>query len=718
MTAPVRPDHDGRRDRDEEPAALTIAARGNGFPGEPTWRGFPAAEAIEDFRLACLAQAIDERELTIHKQGAAYFHVSGAGHEALLVGLARSLRAGYDWFFPYYRDLALVLALGVTPYDVLLQCVGAAADPASGGRQMTAHWGCPELHIVSQTSATGSQCLPAIGCAEAGRYIAAHDLTGITAHADEVTFVSLGEGATSEGEFWESLNTACRLRLPVVYVVEDNGFAISVPVADQSPAPVSDLVAGFPGLEVAELDGCDYFTVRAVGAEVIARARDGAGPVLIHAHVVRLSSHSSSDDQTKYRCAAEIAEDYSNDPVRRLREELTGAGLLDSEQAIAIRDEVRALVATAGQAALCAAKPDPASATARLWQLPELPEPPECREDGAPVSFGEAIRRTLHETMTNDERVRVFGQDVADAPDEKLEGLGGVFGLTHGLQRAFGDDRCYNAPLAEANIVGRGIGQAIRGLRPAVEVQFFDYIWTAMQQIRTEAATARWRSNGSFCVPLVVRVAIGGYLRGGAIWHSQSGESIFTHTPGLVVMFPSRARDAAGLLRAAFRCEDPVLFLEHKHLFRQRYAMDPFPGPGYVLPLGRATTARAGRDLSVVTWGATVQLSLDAAEQLAAEGVELEVIDLRTLAPWDKDAVAASVARTARCLVVHEDVVTSGFGAEVAAFVAAECFADLDAPVRRVAAQDAWVGYDPGLERAVLPQTADIVAAARALTAY
>jgi 2-oxoisovalerate dehydrogenase E1 component len=713
----TRSDREGQRDSGAEPPAL--AARGSrSDPAEPTWRGVSVAEAIEDLRLACLAQAVDERELTIHRQGAAYFHVSAAGHEALLVGLARSLRAGYDWFFPYYRDLALVLALGVSPYDVFLQCVGAAADPASGGRQMSSHWGDPALHIITQSSATGSQCLPAVGCAEAGRYAVTHNLPGIEAHADEVIFVSLGEGATSEGEFWESLNTACRLRLPIVYVVEDNGFAISTPVAEQSPAPISDLVSGFPGLEVVQLDGCDYFATRAVAAEATARARCGAGPVLIHARVVRLHSHSSSDDQTKYRSAAEIAVAHACDPVRRLRDELVEAGFLDSSGALAIHEETRALAAAASREALQAAKPDPATATEQLWKLPELPQPPEPGTESGLVTFGEAIRLTLHEAMAADERVRVFGQDVADAPDEKLTGLGGVFGLTYGLQRAFGEDRCYNAPLAEANIVGRGVGQAIRGLRPVAEVQFFDYIWTAMQQIRTEAATTRWRSNGSFHVPLVLRVAIGGYVRGGAIWHSQSGESIFTHIPGLIVMFPSRARDAAGLLRAAFRCEDPVLFLEHKHLFRQRYAMDPYPSPDYVLPPGVAATVRAGRDVSVVTWGATVELSLAAATRLAAEGVELEVIDLRTLAPWDKETVARSVARTGRCLVVHEDVLTSGFGAEIAAVVAAQCFGELDAPVRRVAAQDAWVGYDPGLEQAVLPQVDDVVSAAAALAAY
>jgi 2-oxoisovalerate dehydrogenase E1 component len=693
------------------------AAGGEQPAGPEVWRGVPAEEAIDDYRLARMSQEVDARQLIIHKQGGAYFHISGEGHEALLTGLARSLRPGYDWFFPYYRDLALVLALGVTPLEVLLQAVGAADDPASGGRQMPSHWGKRELNIVTQSSPTGSQCLPAVGCAEGGRYISAHHLA-LAAETDEVVYVSLGDGATSEGEFWESLNTACRLKLPIVYVVADNGFAISVPVKDQSPGPISDLVSSFPNLEVVRLDGTDYFATRAVGAEAVARARAGEGPVLIHAKVIRLDSHSSSDNQRKYRTDAEIAADREHAPVSRLRDELIGAGILEETDVKLIDEEVRAIVAEAGRQAVAAKKPDPASVTAQLVAIPELPDPGDPGSDGEPVTFGEAIRRTLHEQMAADERVRVFGEDVADAATEEVAGLGGVFGLTHGLQRAFGEDRCYNTPLAEANIVGRAIGQALRGLKPAPEIQFFDYIWPAMHQIRSEAATTRWRSNGAFNLPIVMRVSIGGYLNGGAIWHSQSGESIFTHIPGLIVMFPSRARDVAGLMRAAFRCEDPVMFLEHRHLFRQRYTIDPFPKPSFVLPIGKAATVREGRHLSLVTWGATVQRSLVAALELAKEGIELEVIDLRTLAPWDQEAVASSVGRTGRCLIVHEDVLTGGFGAEIAAFVTDHCFENLDAPVRRHAAKDTWVGYELGLERATLPQPAGIAAAARELAAY
>jgi 2-oxoisovalerate dehydrogenase E1 component len=686
------------------------------------YRGVPVDELLEDHRLCCIARAVDDRQLTLHKQGRTYFHIAGAGHEALLTGLARALRPAYDWFFPYYRDLALVLALGVSPYEVLLGAVGSSDDPASGGRQMPSHWGAPDLHIVSQSSPTGSQCLPAVGCAEASRYLDRHRIAGLEAHADEVTYVSLGDGATSEGEFWESLNTACRLALPVVYLIADNGWAISVPSADQAPGPISELVASFPGLDVARFDGCDYFAARAIGAESVARARRGEGPALLHASVTRPFSHSSSDSQTRYRGADDIAEEKLRDPIDRFESELVSAGILSEGDVARIHDEVHQMVLDAGVRALASPRPDPKTVTDNLVAYPRIAQsPPESEAAGEPVLFGEAIRRTLAEVMAADERVRVFGEDVADGIEEILgdvDGMGGVFGTTLGLQRAFGTDRCYNTPLAEANIVGRAVGQALRGLRPAPEVQFFDYIWTAMQQIRSEAATMRWRSNGAFRAPMVLRCAIGGYVTGGAIWHSQCGESIFTHTPGLIVMFPSRARDVAGLLRTAFRCEDPVLFLEHKHLFRQRYTMDPFPSSEYLIPLGEAATVRPGEDLTIVTWGAMVQRCVRAATQLAEEGIEAEILDLRTLMPWDRDAVVRSVERTSRLLVAHEDVLTGGFGAEIAAVIADECFTHLDAPVRRIGAVDTWVGYEPGLERAVLPQIDTIVDAARTLAHY
>ncbi len=670
------------------------------------------AELLEDYRLACVSRAVDERELILYKHGRGYFQIAGVGHEALLTGLARSLRAGYDWFFPYYRDRALVLALGVSPYEMLLQSVGSAEDAASGGRMMPSHWGSPELHIVSQSSPTGTQCLPAVGCAEASLYARRHPGAGVSAHDDDVTYVSLGEGATSEGEFWESLNTACLARLPLVYLVADNGFAISVPRSEQSAAPISELVSGFPGLSVYRIDGCDYLAAREAGREAVARARAGEGPSLVHASVTRPYSHSSSDSQSRYRSAEELAHEAARDPLGRMGRLLVERGVLDADAAEAVLVEARAAVSEAADRACGAALPSPSSVRDHVVKLPSLPPPPpDSVGDGDPVHFGESIRRALHELMDSDERIRVFGEDVADVRDEvrgKVAGLGGVFGVTRGLQERYGSDRCYNTSLAEADIVGRAVGQAVRGLRPFPEIQFVDYIWPAMQQIRSEAATLRWRSNGAFSAPIVVRTAAGGYIKGGAIWHSQSAEAAFTQIPGLLVAYPSRARDAVGLLRAALRYDDPVLFFEHKALYRQKIAMDPYPDPDYVLPFGLAETVRSGSDVTVVTWGSMVHRCCAAAELAEQDGVSAEVLDLRTLAPYDRDAIATSVSRTGRLLVAHEDQLTGGFGGEIVAFVASECFSDLDAPIRRIGGEDAWVGYAPILERAALPQVEGI----------
>ena len=686
-----------------------------------TFRGLPVEEVVDDFRRACVSRLLDDREISLQKQSRVFFQISGAGHEALLLGLGRYLRPGYDWFFPYYRDRSLMLALGVTPTEILLQAVGSSDDPASGGRQMPCHFGHRELNVVTQSSPTGSQCIPAVGCAEAARYISRRDLPGCKAHGDELTYVSLGDGATSEGEFWESLNTACTLALPVLFVVADNGYAISVPVAEQGPASVSELVRGFRGLAVHSVDGCDYFAVRDSAAAIVAAVRAGTGPALIHAKVTRPYSHSAADTQSKYRSADELADEIARDPISHLEHALVTGGAISAERATEIRAEARAIVADASRAALAAPRPDPASITLHVTDLPRVPPEAESADDGTGevVALGEAIKRTLHEQMAADERIRVFGEDVADAREAVLadvEGKGGVFGTTYGLQRRFGLSRCYNTPLAEANIVGRAIGQGIRGLRPVPEVQFFDYIWPAMTQIRSEAATIRWRSNGAFSCPMVLRVAIGGYLTGGAIWHSQSGESIFAHIPGLTVVMPSRARDAVGLLRTALAAEDPVMFLEHKHLLRQPYTKDPFPSPDFRIPFGRGAVVKRGKDLTVVTWGATVERTRAAVAGL--DGGDVEIIDLRSILPWDHDLVGESVAKTGRLLVVHEDTITAGFGAEVAAWAADSCFADLDAPVRRVGALDTWVPYEPSLERAVLPQVDDIAAAVRSLLEF
>ena len=687
------------------------------------------AEFLADLELGWVSRYCDDKEISLQKQNRVFFQISGAGHEALLTGLARHLRPGRDWFFPYYRDRSLVLGLGVTPTEILLQSVGAASDPASGGRQMPCHWGDRGRHIVSQTSATGSQCLPAVGCAEAGRYLVDHPgidrATASIAAADEITYVSLGEGTTSQGEFWEALNSATTLQLPVLFLVADNGWAISVPSSDQHRVPISDMVSGFDGLRVERVDGCDYPAVRACAAAVTSHLRSGGGPVLLHASVTRPYSHSAADTQSKYRTAADLADEASRDPLTRMEALAVAEGLLDASGVIELRERAKATVDAAAAEALAAPLPDPSTVTHHIVALPTWPSTdqpddasnvnhPPSAHDGEPLTMADSINRALHELLAADERIRVFGEDVADAPADhadEVPGKGGVFGTTLGLQRRFGADRCYNSPLAEANIVGRAIGQAVRGLRPCPEVQFFDYVWTAMQQIKTEAATLRWRSNGSWNAPMVLRIPIGGYLTGGAIWHSQSGESIFTHVPGLLVAMPSRAADAVGLLRAAFLCEDPVLFLEHKHLYRQPYARDPYPADGWVVPFGHGVVRRPGTDLTVVTWGATVQKSIEAADLAAAQGIEAEIIDLRTLVPWDQELLAASVARTGRLVVVHEDIQTGGFGAEIAAWAASELWYHLRAPIARVAALDTHVAYAPALEEMILPQVADVLAA-------
>ena len=705
-------------------ASTGVSSRSSTPTNPPTFRGLPVHEVREDFRLAWVSRYLDDREIALQKQSRVFFQISGAGHEALLLGLGRYLRPGYDWFFPYYRDRALMLSLGITPEQILLQAVGSALDPSSGGRQMPCHWGYAPFNVVTESSATGSQCIPAVGCAEAARYISRRELPGCTAHGDELTYVSLGEGATSEGEFWESLNTACTLHLPVLYVVADNGYAISVPSSDQAPAPVSELVSGFRGLHVHTLDGTDYFEVRARAEAIVAEVRAGVGPALIHAQVTRPYSHSSADTQSKYRSADELAEEAAHDPLVLLEQAIVAGGIMSEAEVAELKEEAKRTVAEASRAALAAPRPDPATVTDHVVALPQVPLGAETADDGTGevVALGEAIRRTLLEQMALDERIRVFGEDVADAREVVLanvEGKGGVFGTTFGLQRQFGIARCYNTPLAEANIVGRAVGQAIRGLRPVPEVQFFDYIWPAMQQIKTEAATIRWRSNGAFSCPMVLRVPIGGYLAGGAIWHSQSGESIFAHVPGLTIVMPSTAADAVGLLRTALAGDDPVMFLEHKHLLRQPYTRSPYPSPEFRLPFGRARIVRDGDEATIVTWGATVEKSRQAAEIVAAEdGSSVQVIDLRSILPWDRELVAEQVARTSRLLVVHEDILTCGFGAEVAAWVSEHCFSDLDAPVSRLGATDTHVAYEPGLEKAILPQVEGIAAAARRLLEY
>jgi len=695
-----------------------------------------------------LSRAVDDREILLKRQQKIFFQISAAGHEALQVGAALALRPGYDWFFPYYRDRALCLALGVSPYDMMLQAVGAADDPASGGRQMPTHWSSRSLHIVSTSSSTATQLLHAVGCAEAGRYFSRHpesavkdpgdyrEFHNVDFHGDELALASIGEGSTSQGEFWEALNTASNQKLPVIFMVEDNGYAISVPVEVNTPGGnISRLVANFPNFFFAEIDGNDPVASLRAFQQAAAHCRAGRGPALVHGHCVRLYSHSLSDDDKNYRCAAEREADALCDPIARMRTRLIADGILAAAELDGLERSLDREAAEAAERALQSPPPAVESIATHVYSedldptraafATEQPEFPveEVGQKAAAHTMADLINHCLRDEMRRDQRIVIYGEDVADASrDEALQeakGKGGVFKLTAGLQTEFGSERVFNSPLAEANIVGRAVGYALRGMKPVVEIQFFDYIWPAMHQIRNELALLRWRSNGTWSTPAVIRVPIGGYLTGGAIYHSQSGESIFTHTPGLRVVFPSNALDANGLLRTAIRCDDPVLFLEHKRLYRETYGRAAYPGPDFAIPFGKAKIVRPGSQLTLVTYGALVPRALQAAQQAERlHGIDVEILDLRTLNPYDWEAIATSVRKTNRVIVAHEDMLSWGYGAELAARIADELFDDLDAPVRRIGSRDTFVAYQPKLEDAILPQPETILNAIMDLKRY
>jgi 2-oxoisovalerate dehydrogenase E1 component len=707
---------------------------------EKTYEGLTRDQLVEIYRFMYLSRRLDDREILLKRQQKIFFQISGAGHEALNVASALVLKPGYDWFYPYYRDRALCLTLGMTPYEQLLEAVGAADGPSSGGRQMPSHWGHKKLNIVSQSSPTGTQFLQAVGCAEAGRYFSRHpeaaqkhqgdyrQFTDVTFRGDEVVYCSAGDGTTSEGEFWEAMNTACNEKLPVMFVVEDNGYAISVPIEVQTAGgSISQLVRGFPNLHIEECDGTDPVASFAACKRAVEYCRSGKGPALVHGHVIRPYSHSLSDDERLYRPDAERQKDAQRDPITRMQLFLVRENILDESQINKLEKAVDEEVAADSERAEQAAIPATGSIDQHVYSenLDPGTMASEPKFEGPEKTMADLINACLKDEMHRDERIVVFGEDVADVSREEylkqkqVKGKGGVFKLTAGLQTEYGSERVFNSPLAEANIVGRAVGMATRGLKPVVEIQFFDYIWPAMQQLRNELPLMRWRSNGNFSSPAVVRVAIGGYLTGGAIYHSQCGESIFTHIPGLRVCFPSNALDANGLLRTAIRCDDPVMFLEHKRLYRETFGRSPYPGPDYMVPFGKAKTVKEGRDLTVVTYGALVPRALQAAQKIEREqNVSVEVIDLRTLSPYDWEAIATSVRKTSRVIVAHEDVLSWGYGAEIAARIADELFEDLDAPVKRVAATDTFVAYQPVLEDVILPQADDLYKAMEGLSKF
>jgi 2-oxoisovalerate dehydrogenase E1 component len=685
------------------------------------------------YRTMYASRRIDDKEIQLKGQNKIFFQISGAGHEALLAGAALAMKPGYDWFFPYYRDRALMLGLGMTAQEMLFSAVGAEADPNSHGRQMPSHWGSVKLNVPSQSSCTGSQALHSVGAAEAG-YRASlvkelqDKVTGFK--GDEVVYMSVGDGTTSEGEWWEALNTACNLKLPVIFVVEDNGYAISVPVeVNTAGGDISKLVAGFPDLYIQKCDGTDPLESFSTFRRAVEYCRKRKGPAFVHGKVIRPYSHSLSDDEKLYRPEEERQADAAIDPIKTFAEFLMNERIATSEQLEALRKDVDAEINKAADIAVETPQPAPETALRNVFS-PDV-DPTDRRlfdtEEGAelsgnPGTMVDLINRCMHEEMESDPRIVIFGEDVADASREEyleqVKGKGGVFKVTANLQRKFGSARVFNSPLAEANIIGRSVGMAIRGLKPVCEIQFFDYIFPAMQQIRNEVAVTRWRSDGDTKCPMVIRVPVGGYLKGGAVYHSQSGTTLFSHTPGLRIVYPSTALDANGLLRTSIRCDDPVLFLEHKHLYRQVYNKSAYPGKDFLIPFGKARKVREGSDVSIITFGALVERSNQAAKRLEQQGVSVEIIDLRTLVPYDWEAVAESVKKTSRVIVAHEDPISYGYGAEIAARISDELFEYLDAPVRRVGAIDTFVAYAPQVEDFILPQSEDVENAVQELMKY
>ena len=694
-------------------------------------------DLIKMLRNVFVSRKLDDTEIFMKKQSKAFFQISGAGHEGVLSAAAMVMKPAHDWFIPYYRDRALCTGLGVTPYEMLCQANGNIGDTATHGRQMPAHWGNVNLNIVQKSSCTGTQFLQAVGVAESGEYLKkirdehGIDVSEFKLKDDEVVYASCGDGTTSQGEFWESITTACVNKFPVIYHVEDNGYAISTPVEVQTPGgSISKAMDDFPGLKVIECDGnCPIESYEAFQSAV-EHARKRKGPVLVHSHVTRPYSHSLSDDHSMYRTKKELEAEAKLDVFNSYPKLLVELGVMSEKEVNDLLEEVTSEVREAMNRAIETEWPKPEDSMDHLYSEDvditssdfDTAGSFEGKDD---IPMAGAINSVLKNEFKRNPLLRMFGEDVADFTElEKLDnpdlsGKGGVFKVSSGVQRASKEGQVFNSPLAEANIIGRAIGMAMRGLKPVVEIQFFDYIWTAYMQLKNEMATTRYRSGGDFKCPMVVRVPIGGYLRGGAMYHSQCGESLFTHIPGIRVAYPSNAADAAGLLRTAIRADDPVMFLEHKHLYYQGYNRTADPGEEYMIPFGKARIAKEGKDATIVAWGALVQKSIDAAKKVEEEtGKRIEVIDLRTLAPFDMDAIKESLKKTNRLLICHEETKTSGFAGEIAACVNEECFEELDAPILRVAAKDSHIAYCPTSEDYLLPQVDDVYQMLKKLINY
>ncbi len=661
-------------------------------------------QLVEAYKLMLLSRRLDEKSLALLKQGKAFFHIGASGHEAIQVACAMNFKPGYDWAYPYYRGITFAIGIGFTPEEILLAQLHRAEDVMTGGRQMPGHYGKRELNVPTQSSPTGTQFLQAvgtaIGCLRDGK--------------DQVVYVSSGEGATSEGEFAEALNWSAREKLPVVFCIEDNRYAISVPAWQQiAGGSVYEIVKGYADLARYKVDGTNFVESYEAVKDAMDRARRGDGPSVIVADVVRLSSHSSSDDDRKYRPKDEIEKDQARDPLLVMENILLEEKIITRAEVESIQKDTKKRVDDAADWAESRPVPDVSTVRDYVYAPPESYSKFEYGKDaasGKPVVMVDAINHALREEMEKNPKMLIWGEDVEDRK-------GGVFTATKGLSTKFGRERVFNSQLAEASIIGAAFGVAVRGFKPVVEIQFADYIFPAMMQLKNEVAMMRYRSNNTWSCPMVVRVPVGGYIHGGH-YHSQNIESIFAHCPGLYIAYPSTSADAKGLLKTAIRMDDPVLFLEHKGLYRQSYAMSPEPGDEYLIPFGKAAIRREGKDISVITYGAPVYFALNAAKKLSEKGIEVEVVDIRTMVPLDKEAILKSVKKTNRVLVLSEDTRTSGFAAELSSIIAEEAFEFLDAPIRRITAYDSPIPYSPLLELAILPNEPQVLKVLEELAAY
>ena len=662
--------------------------------------GFMKKELLGVYRKMVTARRLDEKMLIMLKQGKSFFQIGCSGHEAAQLAAATVMRPGEDWAYPYYRDAALCLGLGMTAKEQLLCFLAKADDPNSGGRQMPQHYGHKELRIVSQSSATGTQFLQAVG-------------SGMTRKWDktkEIVYVSCGEGSTSQGDFHEALNWASREKVPVIFHVEDNEYAISVHISEQTAGgSVYSMVSGYQNLARFNVDGTDFFETHLAFKKAADRARKGKGPTVIISHVVRLLPHSSSDDQRKYRTEDELSEDQAKDPITRFEQMCTAGKIINQKDFDKIKKEVFTQIDKDAEWAEQQDHPDIDTAMDHIYSNNGQLETADLNQIADKIVIIDAINHALAEEMQTNDKMVIFGQDIADPK-------GGVFTATKGLTDKFGRDRVFNSPLAESSIIGTAVGMAVTGWKPVVEIQFGDYIWYGMMQIRNEVATMRYRSNNTWSCPIVIRVPVGGYIHG-ALCHSQSIDGYFIHLPGIYIAYPATAADAKGLLKAACRMDDPVMFMEHKGLYRQGYCATPEPDKNYVLPFGKARVVREGDHVTIITWGAMVQKSIEAVKECNAIG-NVEIIDLRTLNPLDRESIRVSLDKTGKAMVVYEDNLTNGFGAEISAIITDEYFELLDGPIKRVAAQDSPVPYNWYLEKQILPQTSDIVAALTELLEY